>query len=367
VFPNSETIALAYVKEGTSHLALVDIASGRFTPLACPLVDIQYDALSADGRGNVLVVGSSVIEGHGLYRMTTSSGQLDPLRRSHLRLGAQQISMPKAMQIPRTLPGTHGVIHGFLHLPYSPEYKGLENTRPPLVVHAHGGPTNHWRAGFSPQVQYLTSRGFAVFLLNYAGSTGYGKQYRELLNGRWGELDAADAAMAAEYLANVEKLVDGNRMSIEGPSAGGYLALATAALFPQTWRVSIVMCGISDVDSFSLTSHKFESQYSEHLVFGEQGDEMSQEERKARGIARSPIHHARNFNSAVLLIHGNTDTVVVPAQAKSMHESLQSVSNEVELILIPDWGHKLPAGDVLRATWAAQERLWMKHLVEPCV
>jgi dipeptidyl aminopeptidase/acylaminoacyl peptidase len=194
------------------------------------------------------------------------------------------------------------------------DFRGPDGEAPPLVVMVHGGPTSATPAMFRLTTQYWTSRGFAVCDVNYGGSTGFGREYRNRLRDSWGVVDVADATNAARYLAKEGK-ADANKMVIRGGSAGGYTTLACLA-FNDVFRCGASLYGVSDLALLVRDTHKFESQYLDRLV-----GKYPQEE--ARYRERSPIFHLDGFDRPVILLQGLEDKIVPPNQAELILESLK--------------------------------------------
>jgi dipeptidyl aminopeptidase/acylaminoacyl peptidase len=181
-------------------------------------------------------------------------------------------------------------------------------------VMVHGGPTAHTGASLALPVQFWTSRGFAVADVNYRGSSGYGRAYRDALNGRWGVADVEDCVCAARYLAETDQ-VDGRRLAIRGGSAGGYTTLC-ALTFRDEFAAGASYFGIGDLETLQHDTHKFESRYSERLVgpYPEAIDVYRQ---------RSPVRHADRISTPVIILQGLEDPVVPPNQAEDMVAALR--------------------------------------------
>ena len=186
---------------------------------------------------------------------------------------------------------------------------------PPLLVMSHGGPTSATSATLSPRVQYWTSRGIAVLDVNYGGSTGYGRPYRERLNGAWGIVDAADCANGARHLVDAGR-VDGSRLCITGGSAGGYTTLCALA-FGDTFKAGASHYGVGDLEALARDTHKFESRYLDGLI-------GPYPERRDLYVERSPIHHLDGFDCPVVFFQGLEDEVVPPNQAEAMVAALRA-------------------------------------------
>ncbi|KAK1139471.1 hypothetical protein N8T08_000752 [Aspergillus melleus] len=367
-FLSKDVIVCAATKHAVSQVVLIDLKSKTAQQIELPLVYVIPDGVRRVNDHQFVLVGSTPsaptsvflvsIEQEGLHWK-----QVQPLPTVNLPAGL--ISKAQSISFPRTYgPDKSGFVHGFLLLPRNLAYKAPLDEKPPLLVWAHGGPTNHFNPGFSLQQQYWSSRGYAILLLNYAGSTGYGRNYRRLLDRHWGVIDSADAASAASYLATAN-LINSKRIGIVGPSAGGYLALKTVCDFPHLWAAGVSVFGISDTKRFAETTHKFESGYAEQLLPVKLSD--PDEEHEQVHHDRSPLAHVDCIEAPILLLQGTEDRVVVPEQSIIMHEALKQDDKVSELLLVEGEGHSYWAGQALRRSVTTQERWWRKYLlgVEP--
>ncbi len=202
-----------------------------------------------------------------------------------------------------------GLVHAMYYPPWNPDYTGPDQERPPLLVTCHGGPTGAAGNVLNLKLQFWTSRGFAVLDVDYRGSSGYGRAYREALNGLWGIADVEDCAAAANYLVT-QGIVDAERVAIRGSSAGGFTVLA-ALVATDTFKAGASYYGIGDLVRLAKDTHKFESRYLDRLVakWPDDRDEY---------IARSPLHHTDKLSCPIIFFQGTEDRVVPPAQAESM-------------------------------------------------
>ncbi|WP_045123238.1 S9 family peptidase [Pseudomonas sp. GM80] len=235
-------------------------------------------------------------------------------------LPAERISRPQTLRYP----SGSGEAHGFFYPAMSGE------TKPPLVVFIHGGPTSACYPILDPRIQYWTQRGFAVADLNYRGSSGYGREYRQALHLSWGEVDVEDACAVVAYLAE-QGLIDGERAFIRGGSAGGYTTLCALA-FKQVFRAGASLYGVSDPVALARATHKFEGDYLDWLI----GDPERDAERYA---ARTPLLHADNIRVPVIFFQGELDAVVVPQQTRDMVTALEQNGIPVEAHYYPDERH----------------------------
>jgi dipeptidyl aminopeptidase/acylaminoacyl peptidase len=215
---------------------------------------------------------------------------------------------------PIVFEGTDGLpTQAFYFAPRNRDYVGPEDELPPLVVMVHGGPTAHVTAALDLEIQLFTSRGIAVVDVNYGGSTGYGREYRDRLRGRWGEVDVVDSAAAARYLVERGD-VDPARIEITGGSAGGYTTLLAIALRDE-FASGASYFGVADLVTFHEDTHKFESRYDEYLIgpWPEATDIYRE---------RSPLSHADAISRPLLLLQGLDDKVVPPSQSEQIVSAL---------------------------------------------
>jgi dipeptidyl aminopeptidase/acylaminoacyl peptidase len=217
---------------------------------------------------------------------------------------------------PFTCEGSDGrSLHGIFYAPRLGETEGPAGVPPPLIVSCHSGPTGSVEAGFDVVTQFFTTRGFAVAAVDYAGSTGYGREFRRSLFGAWGEVDTDDCAAAARFLA-AEGRVDGRRMAVRGSSAGGMTAL-NALVRARCFAAAVSWYGVTDLLALEASTHDFESRYNHRLV----GPLPETEDRYRQ---RSPVNRVADMAGAVLLLYGLDDPVVPASQARAMAQSLRS-------------------------------------------
>lgn len=339
--PNGSVIS-AWTQNGVWHLGRLDVEDGPLKPYDLPfttITDVHVQAIT----NKVIFIGSSPTSPGGIVRLDADTGKWEMLRESsQTEIDPETISIAR----PVSWESTDGTTaHGFYYPPVNPRFTGPTDELPPLIVESHGGPTSFSPASFSMKRQFWTSRGFAILDVNYGGSTGYGRPYRERLKRNWGIVDVEDCVSGAEMLAN-QKLADPARLIIRGGSAGGFTTLA-ALTTHGTFRVGISSFGIGDLETMTRDTHKFESRYLDGLV-GEYPAE------KAVYIERSPIHHVDRLDSAMLLLQGLEDKVVPPNQATTMAEAVRAKGHPVALIEFPGEGHGFRAAETIRAAAEAE-------------
>jgi dipeptidyl aminopeptidase/acylaminoacyl peptidase len=333
-------IACLFTRAAIDGLELLDPSSGRLES-----VDLPYTSYAASLRSSgarLVFAGGSPTKRPDVVELNVETGKQEVVRRStELELDPGYI----AIGVPIDFEGADGLTsHAFYYPPTNRDYSGPDDELPPLVVHVHGGPTAHVTNALELSIQLFTSRGIAVVDLNYGGSTGYGREYRDRLRGRWGEIDIEDSAAAVRFLAERGD-IDPARVQITGGSAGGYTTLIVMAVRDE-FSSGVSYFGVADLVTFHDDTHKFESHYDEYLV-GPWPDaiELYRE--------RSPIAHADAISRPLLLLQGLDDKVVPPSQAEVIVGALKRRGIPYAYIAFEGEGHGFrKAENVKRATEA---------------
>lgn len=309
-FISPRRIVCWYAQDGLGQLAYLDTDTSKLTPVATPYTTIGGIHASAD---RVVFTGASSTEAPSLVQLDVATGKLEVLRRSRqVSIDPSYFSVPKPIEFPTENECT---AHAFYYPPCNPDYTAPAGELPLLLVFTHGGPTSAVSSAFNLSIQFWTSRGFAVVDVNYGGSTGYGRAYRERLKGQWGVVDVDDCVNGAKYL--VERgLADGKRLAIRGGSAGGYTTLCALA-FRTFFQAGASHFGVSDLDIFVKETHKFESRYLFSLV-------GPYPERRDLYLQRSAINFIDQFSCPVIFFQGLDDQVVPYNQAGLMFEALKA-------------------------------------------
>ncbi|MCC6802119.1 MAG: S9 family peptidase [Anaerolineae bacterium] len=291
-----------YRRLGVRRVGLFDTESGSLREL--PL-DYTYFAAPAVTPDAAYVVAASPTEPLCLLRIDLLSGQVRAILRSSERIGLDgYISAPTQIEFPTE----NGLTaHAVYYAPANRDYAAPVDERPPLIVEVHGGPTSSASVGFNLGIQFWTSRGFAYLDVDYGGSTGYGRAYRQRLWGQWGVVDVDDAINAARCLI-AQGLADPNRTIVRGGSAGGFTTFAALA-FRDFFAAGSSHFGISDLEVFHKETHKYESHYCETLV----GAYPAQRDLYRR---RSPIDSADAIRAPLILFQGMDDKIVPPNQSQ---------------------------------------------------
>lgn len=295
---------------------LVRAVSGRgvrsLEGLGGELPYTSYDSVVAGPGGEgVVCIAASSSRAAAVVAISVD-GEVRVLRESQpLLVERGYLSEPEPIEFPTTGGRT---AHALYYAAHNPDFEGPADERPPLIVLSHGGPTSATSSALSLGIQYWTTRGVAVVDVNYGGSTGYGREYRERLRGAWGVVDVDDCVAAAQWLAD-QGVVDGSRMVIRGGSAGGYTTLAALAFRPGVFAAGSSHYGVADAEALARDTHKFESRYLDGLIgpYPEAVDLYRE---------RSPIHHTDRLSCPLILFQGLEDKVVPPEQSEMMAEAL---------------------------------------------
>ncbi len=309
-FVSNRRIICSYTQRGTWHLASLDTETGKLEG-----IDVPYTTIAGlrTAPGRLVFRGGSPTEPMAIVDLDLRTGQPEVRRRSSdLSVDPGYISVPESLEFPTEAGLT---AHALFYRPRNRDYAAPPDEHPPLLVRIHGGPTAAASSTLDWGIQYWTSRGFAVVDVNYGGSTGYGRAYRQRLNGQWGIVDVDDCVNAARYLAE-RGWVDGNRLAIRGGSAGGYTTLAALA-FRDVFQAGASYYGVSDLEALAKETHKFESRYLDRLVgpYPERRDLYRQ---------RSPIHFIARLSCPMIFFQGLEDKVVPPNQAETMFEAVRA-------------------------------------------
>jgi dipeptidyl aminopeptidase/acylaminoacyl peptidase len=308
-FASEETIVCAYNERGNWSLATLDTRSKRLSPIELPYTELSY--IRADARRALFRAGSPTRR-LAIVELDLETRETRVIRRaSEVEFDDGYLSVPRAVEFP-----TEGgrTAHAFFYQPRNRDFDAPEGERPPLIVKCHGGPTAATTTTLRLETQFWTSRGIAVLDVNYGGSSGYGREYRQRLNGEWGVVDVDDCVNGAKYLIERGE-VDGARCVITGGSAGGFTTL-NALTFRDTFKAGASHFGISDLTVFVGDTHKFESRYLERLV-------GPYPERAEVYFERSSINFTDRLSCPVIFFQGLEDKIVPPNQAELMVEALR--------------------------------------------
>jgi dipeptidyl aminopeptidase/acylaminoacyl peptidase len=311
-FLDDGTIVCVRCERGAERL--FGLAPGAWEPrdLGLPFTSFGFPSLSA--RGSKVAFAAAGPESEtAIVLFDAASGETEIVRASSEQaVDPAYVSVPRAIEFPT---GEGETAHGFYYPPANADFEGPEGALPPLIVQSHGGPTSHATPTLDRELAFWTSRGIGVVDVNYRGSSGYGRAYRDRLRGGWGIVDTEDCIAAARHLADSGE-VDGGRLAIRGGSAGGYATLC-ALVFHDDFATGASYYGVADTETLARDTHKFESRYLDNLIgpYPERADLYRE---------RSPIHFVERLRAPVILFQGLEDEVVPPSQAETMVAALKA-------------------------------------------
>ena len=334
-FIDANTIACIWTVSGIWHSGFIDVATGVLSTVQTPYSSMQAVACH---QGSVyFVAGASVLASQ--IAGVNLQGDVSPIYApATVDLDKADLAQPESISFTS---GDNQQVHAFYYPPTSARYCGDDRELPLVIAMCHGGPTGATSSGLNLKIQYWTNRGFAVVDINYRGSVGFGRTYRQGLEGAWGIADVEDTQQAIAYLAGQQK-IDPKRCLIRGGSAGGYTVLS-ALTFTDTFKAGASLYGIGDLETLAKDTHKFESRYLDSLI-------GPYPERRDIYLERSPIHHADGLNCPVIFLQGLEDKVVPPNQAEMMVKLLEDKGIQVGYVTFADEGHGFrKANNIIRA------------------
>ena len=309
-FESAGRIVCSYLQHGFSRLATLDTQTLELTEVPTPY---SYITSVRATPGRVLFGAGSPTQVWSIVHLDLATGQTQALRRSSAAaVDPGYVSLPQEVEFPTERGQT---AYGFFYAPRNCDFDAPAGERPLLLVMSHGGPTGATSPVFDERIQYWTSRGIAVLDVNYGGSTGYGRAYRERLNGQWGVVDVDDCTNGALFLARRGD-VDPDRLMITGGSAGGFTTLC-ALTFRDAFKAGASHYGIGDLETFAGDTHKFESRYLDGLV----GPLPEQIELYRE---RSAIRYTGRLSCPLILFQGSEDKIVPPSQSRTMYETVKA-------------------------------------------
>lgn len=324
-FSDDGRVISSYRQNGISSLLAINPADGTQQKLEIPYSDID-SVRCLDHR--VVFHGGSATAADAIVALDLDSHAISVLRESsQLSIDTGVISEPQPIHFPSSGGSS---AYAFFYPPKNDAFQAPAGEKPPLLVKSHGGPTAATSPAFNLGIQYWTSRGFAVVDVNYRGSTGYGRDYHQQLDGQWGVVDVDDCAAAAQYLIDAGR-VDTQRCAIRGSSAGGYTTLA-ALTFREVFRAGASYYGICDLEVLARDTHKFESRYLDRLIGPYPDQQKIYRE-------RSPIHYVEQLTAPMIIFQGLDDKVVPPNQAELMVEALRNNGIAVAYVPFTGEGH----------------------------
>lgn len=344
----SHHLVCAYIREGIYHLAAIELETKKFETLDLPFTEISY--VHARGETVVFCASSPSIP-RSIVKLELSTRDWSILRRSsETPIDPSYLSLPKRIKFPTKRGLT---AHAFYYAPKNKDYRPPKGEKPPLLVKVHGGPTHAAAASFDLQIQFFTSRGFAVLDVNYGGSTGYGRKYRERLNGMWGVIDVEDCTNGAKFICGRGR-ADRKKMLIRGGSAGGFTTLAALA-FTKSYRAGACYYGISELEAWARDTHKFESRYLDKMI----GAYPAQRELY---LERSPAHFAERIASRLIIFQGLDDNVVPPTQSRIVVNAMREKKLPVRYVEFEGEGHGFHMAEHIRAALESEINLYSEAL-----
>ncbi len=345
---DSQKIVFLKTRAGITTLNQVDVDSGEVNEIdMSPYTALSHPAVSSGGRLCMVADAPSVSP----RVISTKDGAI----KIHQRSTSESVpfeDLPTPYEINWT--STDGeTVYGIYSPPTSTRYEG--EGLPPAIVYIHGGPTSAVSIGYNLEAAFFTSRGYAYLEVNYRGSTGYGRKYRDALRSNWGNLDVIDAAGGAQALVD-QGLADPERLVIKGGSAGGYTVLNALIRFPGLFKAGLCSYGVSNLFTLAMDTHKFEERYNDSLV----GPLP-----KAAELYRkcSPVFHAEAIKDPVAIFQGEEDKVVPPSQSEEIVKALKANGVPYEYHLYPGEGHGFRKSETRKAFYEAIERFLLQYVV----
>jgi dipeptidyl aminopeptidase/acylaminoacyl peptidase len=339
-FVSRDLIASTFNQKGLWHLVTIDLQTRKMEQIETTYSDITHVRATS---ACIVFYGGSPTDGLSLIKHYVSTGRTDIIRRSEESyVDSGYISKPELIEFITT---NDLKAYGFFYPPRNKDYVSPLKELPPLIVVMHGGPTSCSYTSLDLKIQFWTSRGFAVLDVNYGGSSGFGRPYRERLKGKWGIVDVDDCASGARYLIERD-LVDGGRLIVRGGSAGGYTTLA-ALTFRDVFKAGASYYGVSDLESLAKETHKFESRYLNSLI-----GPYPEAARTYR--ERSPIGYTERLSAPIIFFQGLDDKVVPPNQAEKMVKALRKKGIPVAYIVFEGEQHGFRKAESLRRSLEAE-------------
>lgn len=312
---------ISWFAEGFGHLALYSFAEQRvLNRLATDYSRLRH--LAAD-KDYFYCIASHVAQGSAVLAIDRKTMQMRQLTQIQIGLTEEEIAKPQSLQFTSA---DNEPVHAFFYSPCNSAQQLQDQQRPPLVIFLHGGPTSACYPVFDPRIQFWTQRGFAVADLNYRGSTGFGRRYRQCLEQQWGIVEVADVCALVQYLLGKD-WINPTQVCVRGASAGGYTALLAVAA-SQQFAAAASLYGVSDPWALRRVTHKFEGDYLDWLLGTPE-----------QFAARAPLQQVSQITTPVLFLQGEKDVVVVPEQTAVMVAALHAQGVRADCHLFADEGH----------------------------
>lgn len=352
------------MRHATSRIILLDTHKESVRDLELPFVDLAMHntgvfRLSDD---SVVVLGSTQTAAKELVRVSnlhSEKPQPTTLKSTVQNPISQEfVSRARHLEVPRS--SRDGSVHAFFFAPQHANVQGPPGALPPGLIQLHGGPNGCTSPALDLAIQYWTTRGFAVCSVNYSGSIGFGRQYREELTGYWGVYDVQDTHDVVQYLVKHE-LVDGARLGVYGGSAGGYGTLCAIHTYPNAFAAAVSSYGICDIRALQADTYKFESQDVERLILSS-CDSSDPESRDKTYKARSPRFFVDRITAPLLLLQGSIDKAVPREQAYMMADEMRRHDRSVKVVEFEGEGHGWLKEDSILRAYQEQEAWWKTYL-----
>ena len=344
-FTNNNTLLMSYSQDGRWHLAKTSLDNPQLLPIS-PQLSVFSHLDCQQGSAALLAAGPN----HTLAPAKLTDSELQFLQPNNLKLNNSDISQPQSHWFNTS---RHERAHLWFYPPTNQQAQGPEDRLPPLILLGHGGPTGATDTGLNAKIQYWTTRGFAVADVNYRGSTGFGRHYRQSLQKNWGLLDVDDLCFAAQFLV-AQGLVHPHQKIIKGSSAGGYSVLA-ALTQHRTFDAGVCFYGVADLHALAADTHKFEAHYLDSLIgpYATTQQEYSQ---------RSPINHIANLYCPLLVAQGLDDKVVPPAQAQQIVDAAKHNGIAVDYLTFEGEGHGFRKTETLITLYQREYQFYCQAL-----
>jgi dipeptidyl aminopeptidase/acylaminoacyl peptidase len=339
-FISEKTIQAVYRKDGLAFLSEINVNNKSLETIELPFTDFE-SIVCAENKSWFLAASPTEFPSIIEYNNKTNESRVLS-KANNLTIDEGDISIGESLKFPVS---DNNNAYAFFYRPKNKNFDGLDNELPPLIVMSHGGPTGESHNGIKMVAQFFTSRGFAVLDVNYGGSSGYGRAYRQRLNKQWGIVDVNDCSKAALYVAE-QGWVDKDRLAIRGGSAGGFTTLAALA-FTDVFKAGASHYGVSDLEALAKETHKFESRYLDSLI-GAYPEELELYKE------RSPVYSVDKLSCPVIFFQGLEDKIVLPNQAEMMVNALKEKGIPVAYIAYEGEQHGFRQAKNIKRTLEAE-------------
>ena len=347
--PDSRKIFCIYQEKGEFGVMELDLESSNDTELdLSPYTNFAQITVSPNNMSFACIASSSEIPARIIE---WRKGEIHVVRSSlDFEISPQEISNPQPVEWKTS---TGEAVHGYYFPPQNSKFtsEGL----PPAVIHVHGGPTSQVDNSFSFDTNFFTNRGYAVLVVNYRGSTGYGRTYQKALNHHWGEYDVEDAVGAAHFLVE-SGLVNPKQLVIKGSSAGGYTLLNVLTRYPDLFQAAICSFPVANLMTIINETFKFEAHYYDSLI-------GSFPEEQAKYINWSPINHIDKIRTPIILFHGDSDPVVPSAQSAEIDEALTANHIPHRYHVFEGEGHGWKKAETLESYYNMIEQFLLENII----